>query len=224
MEPRNTSRFSYHSADDDEPLEGGVHSTRPANTTTKGNHTTPGVPGPEERLLDISELVRNVGMQYTHRFRIPPQTEEDFEPVAPLEGQITLTNTGEILLLRGIAETTLRMDCTRCLNPTDQPVSTDLEEEFPLVAAHNAFRQEEVHAVDEDAGAPVVNGNILNLGELLRQMLIVAAPLQPLCKEDCTGDSSVLILAENAPVSVPEPVSDNPLKHLGELLKAREKE
>jgi uncharacterized protein len=212
---KSRSRFSHHG---DEPDVGGVRGVRTKGATTGGHPTSAGVPGPEERLLDISELVRNVGMRYTHRFRIPPTHESDFEAVAPIEGEVTLTNTGAALLLRGRAATTLRLECARCLSPVDVPVTAELSEEFNLVTSRNAFHQEEVQAVDEDAPAAVISGNVLDLGDLLRQDLLLAAPLQPLCREECpglidqgTGEESGLAAAD-----------DNPLRHLAEIWDARE--
>lgn len=220
MQSETSSRFAYHG---DEPTEGGVRSTRQGSNTAKGSPSTNGVPGPEERQLEISELVRNVGMHYTHRFAIPPKKEEDFDPATPMEGEITLTNTGAVLLLRGKAKTTLRMECSRCLNLTEQPVSADLEEEFDLVTDNNAFRQDEVQAKDDESGAPVISGNVLDLGELLRQTLLVAAPWQPLCREDCPGLSDIVTLASEADEDeAAQPARDNPLRHLGELWNARE--
>ena len=175
-----------------------------------------GVPGPAERLLDISEIARTVGMRYTHRFHIPPYAADDIEYAAPLDGEITLSNTGGLLLLRGDVRTELRLECGRCLTPLVEAVETDLEEDFDLVTSRNAFQQEEVQAVDEDTPASVIRGNVLDLGELLRQSLLLAAPLQPLCREDCPGlDASGQPNVEGAA----EPAAgDNPLRHLAELL------
>lgn len=235
---RSESRFAYHG--DDDPGEGGVHST----TKKTANGRTAGAPGPEERRLDISELARTVGMRYTHHFDIPPRSAEgDFQPETPLVGKITLTNTGAILLLRGDVKTDLRLECARCLEPTVQPVETDLEEEFDLVSTNNnAFRQDEVQVVDEDTPAAVIAANVLDLGELLRQNLLLAAPLQPLCREDCpgidlSGHAGVRLIreaeaaaaaaaaAEEAATAAEELAArDNPLKHLAEMLEARRRQ
>jgi uncharacterized metal-binding protein YceD (DUF177 family) len=189
-----------------------------------------GAPGPEERLLDITEIVRNVGMRYRHVFRIPPFQLGDMDAAAPVEGELTLTNGGAALLLRGRAKTQLRMECTRCLTPTLQPVETELEEAFDLVASHDAFQQDEVHAVDDDTPASVISGNILDLGDLLRQNLLLAAPVQPLCREDCPGiDLSGREDAEFIPEGTgsaaveegPDEQPDNPLRHLAEMLKEK---
>lgn len=210
---RSASRFAYHG--DDLALEGGVQAV--------GKRPGAGAPGPEERLLDISELARTVGMRYTHHFHIPPRAEDDLDLAAPLDGALTLTNTGGLLLLRGNVETTLRLECARCLAPVAQEVAADLEEEFDLVTARNAFHQEEVQAVDEDSPASVIQGNVLNLGELLRQNLLLAAPLQPLCREDCPGlDLSGRVRsADAAPEADAGTRGDNPLRHLAQLLEEK---
>lgn len=228
---RPASRFSYHT--EIEPEEGGVRSVeavplsqqRPA--VGRGGavaiSAVPGVPGPAERLLDISELVRNVGMRYTHRFEIAPYPADFVEYVAPLVGEVTLTNTGAVLLVRGDVQTTVRMECGRCLAPTDENVEAELEEEFDIVAKRNAFNQEEAHAVDEDTPAAVIEGNVLNLGELLRQNVLLAAPSQPLCGEECAGLPNPA--ADTSEAAQDETlVADGPLKRLAELLAQRDEE
>ena len=228
MQEGRSSRFSYHG---DEPTEGGVLSvaTRP-HREGDGSAASPyrevrgraaGVPGPEERLLDISELARTVGMHYTHRFAFPPAAEDELETVASTVGTISLTNAGEALLLTGNAQTTLRMECGRCLTPTDQPLEVEIEETFDLQSRNNAFNQEEVQAIDEDSPAAVINGNVLNLADLLRQNLLLAAPLQPLCREDCPGIAYSTGTPDDEATADAGVLVDNPLHHLAEMLAAK---
>ncbi|MBC8101216.1 MAG: DUF177 domain-containing protein [Cytophagales bacterium] len=242
---KETSRFSYFDTGD-APETGGVHSTfPPASTPRPGVNPAAnqgprpaanGAPGPEERLLEISELARNIGMHYVHRFQIPPVAgaEEDLSLAGPMEGTITLTNTGAVLLITGDARAPLTLECGRCLTPTIVEVKADIEEQFDLIAANNAFRQEVVAVVDEDTPASVIEGgNVLKLGELLRQNLLVAAPLQPLCREDCpgidlSGHQGVAFLseedAEKAAQAEPAVLEDNPLRRLADLLEAKRRQ
>lgn len=211
------SRFGYLGSD--------VSATSGGVRTAGGKQTgggPAGVPGPAERRLDVSEMARTVGMRYTHRFHIPPYAAEGVVFAAPLRGEITLSNTGGVLLLRGQVAAELELECVRCLERFAAPVETDLEEEFSLVTTRNAYHQEEVQAVDEDAPASVIEHNVLDLGELLRQNLLLAAPLQPLCREDCPG----VDLGGRSDVSIRAPgeSGDSPLRRLGELLAARENE
>jgi len=224
----STSRFAHHG---DEPEIGGVRSTSPAKRPAAN-----GVPGPEERLLDISEIIRHVGMRYTHQFRIPPTedgSEEGITLAGPMEGQITLTNTGAALLLEGEVTTALSLECSRCLSPTVDTVSGELDEQFDLITTSNAFHQDIVTAVDEDAPASMIEGgNILNLGELLRQSLVLAAPGQPLCREDCPGINiaghegiEYTLEGEEAEGTTHAEVhADNPLRHLAEMLEAKRRQ
>ena len=228
----NASRFSYLS--ETEPVQGGVRSVTSSSSKgpRKGRNETlsvaasaavSGVPGPSERLLDISELARSVGMHYTHRFHIPPYPEKDIEYAGPIAGEVTLTNTGGSLLLRGHVSAPLRLECGRCLEPTEQEITADLEEEFDLVTSRNAYHQEEVQAVDEDSPAAVIAGNVLDLGDLLRQNLLLAAPVQPLCSEECPGIpvSSTATGTDAAATGVPQ--DSSPLRRLAELLAEKQK-
>jgi uncharacterized protein len=226
METEETgrSRFSYFG---DEPTEGGVHKVgereKQRTQATPGRYSTPGVPGPEEKLLDISELVRHVGMRYTHHFALPPSKTPDFETTQPIMGDVTLTNAGGILHLQGKARTTIRMECSRCLSPMEVPVTADIQENFDLVTSHNAYQQEEVQAVDEDTPAAVISGNVLDLADLLRQNLILEAPWQPICREDCPGIAPGIVtitrqeseLGSAADVVPPE--TQQPFRHLAAL-------
>ncbi len=235
---QESSRFSYFGNDETEP--GGVYSVAASKPSSKsgGNANlnpgprpaSNGIPGPGERLLDISELARTVGMHYVHRFQIPPAegSEEGLTLAGPMEGQIRLTNTGAVLLVTGNVHADLTLECGRCLTPTDVEVDADIEEQFDLVTSSTASRQDVVTVVDEDAPASVIEGgSVLNLGELLRQNLLVAAPLQPLCREDCpgidlSGHTGVAFSAEGSAEGTNGDTTlaaeDNPLRHLADML------
>ena len=138
----------------------------------------------------MGEIIRTVGMRYTHAFAVTPDPEldgADLRVDVPTSGDFTLTNTGAALILRGKANGALRLSCSRCLEEFVQRVEFPLEEEFDLVADSDAPQPEEIRAVDANDTAPVIEGTVLDVGELLRQSLILEAPLQPLCREDCPG-------------------------------------
>jgi uncharacterized metal-binding protein YceD (DUF177 family) len=235
-----SSRFSSFGSDDFESESGGVYSVSTVKSSNKhGNAPNPstgarpatnGIPGPGERLLDISELARTIGMHYVHRFQIPPLegAEEGLTLAGPMEGKITLTNTGAVLLVVGEVHAPLTLECGRCLTPTVAEVDAEIEEQFDLVTASTSARQDIVNVIDEDAPASVIEGgNVLKLGELLRQNLLVAAPLQPLCREDCegidlSGHTGVAFTteeaAEQAAAERPLASEDNPLRHLADLM------
>jgi uncharacterized metal-binding protein YceD (DUF177 family) len=212
------SRFAYHTGVD-EPLEGGVRAAVPKDqkrTVSRPHAATNGVPGPDETLLDITELVRNVGMQYVHSFAIPADYEPELSAAAPIVGKVTLTNAGATLLLRGNVATQLELECGRCLAPCIESVEAELEESYDLVSTHPGRHHEDIEAIDSDnPEAPVIAGNVLNLGELLRQILLVAAPLTTTCGDDCPNLARIVRPDGGASAEAPH----GPLSRLGELLK-----
>ena len=208
------SRFAFHTGADDEPMEGGVRAVSTSKgRSARGHAASNGVPGPEATLLDITELVRSVGMHYVHHFALPADYEPDLPAAEPITGSVTLTNTGAALLLRGKASTQFEIQCGRCLEPRREVVETDLEESYDLVAAEGRH-SDDVQALDvENPEAPAIEGNILRLGELLRQILLVAAPLGSTCADDCPN------LIKIAKWSTGEASAPPPLSRLGELLR-----
>lgn len=236
------SRFAYHNELD--PVEGGVKTVaesagadRPAKGDRKpGRHSngtgitagTNGIPGPGDRRLDISEIARTVGQYYKHRFAVVRRDGDELDIAEPITGEVTLTNTGAALILRGHAKTILSMECARCLRAVLTPVETDIEEEFDLVSENSAWSSaDDVQAVDADENGAVIKGNILDLGDLLRQYILLAAPTRVECPDECDEielpEGVTLKRIDDREANNPiGGAIDSPLKRLAELIAAKE--
>lgn len=138
--------------------------------------------------FDMAEVLRTPGMRQVLEINEPPYTDDDVEYVSPVRGRVTVTNTGTMLLVRGPIETTLAQECSRCLEPVRSPMHADLEEEFDLQVIDDAatHRDKAVQVVEEEVGK-VFEGQVLCMDVLIRQAALLAAPLQPLCRESCPG-------------------------------------
>lgn len=138
--------------------------------------------------FDLAEVIRTPGMRQTYDIDVPPYTDDDVEYVSPVTGRITVTNTGTMLLVRGPVRTTIALECSRCLEPVRTPIAAELEEEFDLKVMEDPTRRDkDVQVVEEDEIGKVFDGKVLQLDVLIRQAALLAAPLQPLCREDCPG-------------------------------------
>ncbi|HEY7067186.1 MAG TPA: DUF177 domain-containing protein [Chloroflexota bacterium] len=105
--------------------------------------------------------------------------------VGPVRGEVTFTRTQQGVLADCRFETTLGLECGRCLEPAVVPVSGGFQEEFAqAVDVRTGAPLPE--APDEDAFTIDAN-HYLDLGEAIRQHVLMAAPLQPLCRPDCRG-------------------------------------
>ena len=163
--------------------------------------------------FDLAELLRTPGMRQVYDIYEQPYTDDDVEYVAPVTGKVTVTNTGTMVLVRGPLDTTIEMECSRCLDPVRAAIHADLEEEFDLeVVESAAHRDPKVLVVEEEIGR-VFEGQTLCLDVLIRQAALLAAPLQPLCREQCPG----IPIQEPADPDA-EALANSPFRELGKLL------
>lgn len=137
--------------------------------------------------FDLSEIVRTPGMRQVYEVCEAPRVDDDIEYASEILARITVTNTGCMLLIRGPLTTAIVQECSRCLEPVRLPISVNIEEDFDLKVAVDSFHHDQVVEVVEDDYGRVFDGKVLCLDVLIRQSVLLDAPLQPLCKENCPG-------------------------------------
>ena len=163
--------------------------------------------------FDLTEVIRTPGMRQVYEIHEPPFADQDVEYVSPIIGRISVTNTGTMLLVRGPIQTTISMECSRCLEPVRVPISADLEEDFDMqIVDDPRHHDQQVQIMEEEVGK-VFEGKTLQLDVLLRQAALLAAPLQPLCREDCPG-----IAVRTADAAGKDGFANSPFHELSKLL------
>jgi uncharacterized protein len=137
--------------------------------------------------LDLSEIARTVGARASYDFRETVPDDEEIRFRGPLTGTLTVTNAGQMLLLQGKLTGEVELTCGRCLEPFTWSVEAALDEQFALELAAGPHPDPKVQ--DDEPAAPVFVGRSLDLDltELLRQNVLVAMPIKPLCRSDCAG-------------------------------------
>jgi uncharacterized metal-binding protein YceD (DUF177 family) len=126
-------------------------------------------------------------MRQVYDINEPPYADEDVEYVSSLTSRLTVTNTGSMILARGPFRTTIGLECSRCLEPVRVPIDVELEEEFDIRVVEDATHHDKVLEVVEDEIGRVFDGKVLQVDVLFRQAALLAAPLQPLCRDTCPG-------------------------------------
>ena len=101
------------------------------------------------------------------------------------------------LVLTARIEAPVAAECTRCLKPIKRDWGVDVVAFFPYeesakARSHGKLKNEDVEIVaGEDESEDVYplsrDGAFADLEALLRDTLVEALPLQPLCREDCRG-------------------------------------
>ncbi|HET9494481.1 MAG TPA: DUF177 domain-containing protein [Chloroflexia bacterium] len=105
-----------------------------------------------------------------------------------LEGTVKVTNLGEGVLVQGDVKAIVHVQCSRCLTDINLPVEGQLEEQFrPTVDVETGRAvQRQSYEVD-DTAFDIDANHIMDLTEPVRQALLVAMDMRPLCREDCKG-------------------------------------
>lgn len=151
----------------------------------------------------------------------------------PLSLSARLTNVGDHVYVEGVIDGTFVRECVRCLKRYEAYV------EVPFTAAYQEAdatvrgrgratkdRHEETdeegtsEASDQEDDLYVYTGDRVELGEMLREHIILSTPMQPLCREDCRGLCPVCGQDRNEePCSCIEAPTTNPFAMLQERLK-----
>ena len=125
------------------------------------------------RQYDLSEEIRNL--------------DPELRPLGPLTGSVTLMRTSQGILVTGTLETAVEGVCKRCLEPASVAVEFELEEEFYPTNPIADAPLDKVPDEEQDPALLIDEHQILDLGEVVRQALWLAAPMEMLCRPDCAG-------------------------------------
>jgi uncharacterized protein len=140
--------------------------------------------------IDLNEVATHLGKHISYVIDELPIDDPDsgVKCIEPIRGKATFGNTGRLLIVRGVFETIVELECARCLGQYPMKIESPIEEAFQLpgYVPDEDEAQEEEEAVEDDSEVLFVE-NMLHLTELLRQDILLAMPIKPICSEECKG-------------------------------------
>jgi uncharacterized protein len=134
-------------------------------------------------VVDTRELGRRPGSMREVRFPAPAPEGLGVALIGVPRGteldlDLRLESVMEGVLVSGVATMPLTGECGRCLDELSDTLTVDLQELF-------AYSDNEVGDDDEDLAR--MEGDLLDLEPVLRDAVVLALPLTPLCRPDCGG-------------------------------------
>ena len=93
----------------------------------------------------------------------------------------------ESVHVRGHLDARLKLECGRCLEPFEMDLDQDLELFFLSHVADQVEEEDEVELSDHDMVVAYYRDNRLDLGEAVREQILLGLPLKGLCRQDCQG-------------------------------------
>ena len=127
--------------------------------------------------FDVSTLIKaQLGTSLGLSVDVGPQRLVDLD-VDFVRGAIHVTRVQGGLLVQGLVESRLELDCVRCLESFALPISLEMEETFRLPGARP--RPDVFFVVNGD--------DSVDLAPLVRELAWVVIPMKPLCQPHCQG-------------------------------------
>ena len=136
-------------------------------------------PGGLQRVSRSIEAPRDLGVEGV--VRVPEG--------APVELELRLESVMEGVLVTGTARASAEGECVRCLEPVELDLDVDYQEMFSYPASDDRGRSKAVagdEAEDDESMTPLEDG-MFDLEPVLRDAVVLALPMQPVCREDCAG-------------------------------------
>lgn len=135
-------------------------------------------------VIDTYALGRRPGSMRKDSRTVPAPADLGVEMVgvpedADIELDIRLEAVMEGVLVSGAARAPLSGECARCL----EPLTSSIEVDFQELYVYSDTRSGESAEEDERR----LEGDFIDLQPVVRDAMVLALPLSPLCQDDCPG-------------------------------------
>lgn len=134
--------------------------------------------------LDTRALSRQPGSSREEHLSVPAPENFGVEMVGVPEGaaielDLRLEAVLEGVLVTGTATVPLKGECSRCLDP----IASTFEADFQELYVYDDTRS----GGNADDDELRLEGDLIDLEPVLRDAVVLALPLSPLCRDDCPG-------------------------------------
>jgi uncharacterized protein len=105
----------------------------------------------------------------------------------PLAWDLSAERAGEEIRITGSAKTVMEMSCSRCLEPASVSVAKEFDLFFRERDRQMFDEENEIELGEEDTRTAFFAGTELQIGDILREQILLALPMKALCTVDCKG-------------------------------------
>jgi uncharacterized protein len=136
-------------------------------------------------VYDLRELGRRSGSLREYQRHVPAPAGLGLDLIgvpegAPLKLELRLESVTEGVLVTGTVAAPLTGQCGRCLEPVSAELDVDICELFAYrdSITDETTEADEVHRID---------GDLLDVEPVVRDVVVLALPWTPVCRPDCPG-------------------------------------
>src|SRR4026208_2507049 len=121
--------------------------------------------------------------------------DERMSLIAPaaVNGKVRLS--GNEVFVNGHIETRAQVECDRCLKQVELPVNADFDLQYITGAESESSAAAEL--TEEVMSVSVVEGDTIDVDEIVKEQILLAVPTRMLCQPDCKGICPVCSIDKN---------------------------
>jgi len=140
-------------------------------------------------IIDLNDITRGNRIYDFHKGKDWwPAEDPNFQVLgldAPLEVRIEVIRTGDKFIFKGRMAGGITAVCDKCLDP----YHLDLKSEFQLfmVLSSPDSKDHEIELLDEDMNVSFIEGNVIDLDDVVQEQIYLSLPIQFCCIESCKG-------------------------------------
>ena len=153
----------------------------------------------DDLILKVSSLLlEDVGSYRTVKIELASFPLDEQLMARNVSATIRLTRLDTSVLAQGSATGAVEMECVRCLNLYEQQFNIRFTEQFRQTTKISDGRggnpprdEEEWDESESELAFEINDSHELDLTELLRQWIVLALPMTPVCGPDCPGPQQI---------------------------------
>jgi uncharacterized protein len=141
-----------------------------------------------QHFIDLKDLVQDkVSVQGSFEPGVIDFSTDNIRQIKHLNWNATAERAGAEIRISGSVQTTLELPCSRCLEPAPVEVSKPFDLFFRQRDEFMFDEDDEIELKEKDTRTAFFTGTKLAIGDILREQVLLALPMKPLCKLDCKG-------------------------------------
>lgn len=138
----------------------------------------------KEFLLNTHDLPRRAGEMKEYQLALQLEKPIGIDiiavPAGVLNLDLRLESVAEGILATGRFDVVAKGECIRCLDPVNLELSRNFQELY-------AYSSNPEIPEEEAEDQLLMDGDVMNLEAPIRDAIVLALPINPVCDEDCEG-------------------------------------
>jgi uncharacterized protein len=119
-----------------------------------------------------------------------PLKDLNFDPaeirvLGPIVVTLTAKKQAQRIRVRGRFAVDVEVPCARCLDPVRVPLVSEFDQFYQSNADHQLAGEIVLNEKDTEIG--FFNGDFIEVSDIVREQVLLALPMKPVCREDCKG-------------------------------------